>query len=235
MELNKIYNNDFRDKSKEINDNVFNCIIIDPPYSGAVNKTTSGTRMRQEEGNHIDYDDMTERTFLKFMGPILKELYRVSKIGGHFYCFSDWKQLRNMMDLIELSSFKIINLICWDKEHFGLGSGYRPQHEFIIVASKGLPNSFNLQNLANVIRCKKVYKKTHPHEKPQELIEKLILNSTNKGDLVLDSFCGTGVVPLICKKHDRNFMGYELSATYCHIANRRIAEAQNTLFRAEGV
>lgn len=222
MELNKIICADFRDKSNEIPNNTFDCVIIDPPYSGAVNKTNSGTRMRQDEGNHIDYDDMTERVFLKFMEPILKELYRVTKLGGHFYCFTDWKQQRNMMDLIELSSFKINNIIAWDKQQFGLGGGYRPQHEIIIVASKGLPHTYNRKDLGNVIRCKRVYKKTHPHEKPEELIEILITNSTNESDLILDSFCGTGVVPVVCKKLNRNYLAYELNQEFVNIAYERL-------------
>ena len=222
IEINQIYSGDFRDYSTQIQNNIIDCIIIDPPYSGATNKTTSGTRMRQDEGNHIEYDDMTERVFLKFMQPIFKELYRVSNIGGHLYVFSDWKQLRNMMDLIELSSFKIVNLICWDKKQFGLGKGYRPQHEFIIVASKGLPHSFNLNNIGNVIQEKRVYKKTHPHEKPEELIEKLVINSTNEGDLILDAFSGTGVVPVVAKKNSRNFIAFELNENFTMVANERL-------------
>lgn len=228
IEINNIYTSDFRERSNEIPDNFADCVIIDPPYSGATNKTTSGTRMRQDEGNHIQYDDMSERIFLKFMQPILSELYRVVKLGGHFYCFTDWKQLRNMMDLIELSSFKIVNLICWDKGQMGLGKGYRPRHEFIIVASKGLPHTYNFNNLSNVLNFKRVHKKTHPHEKPLELIETLITNSTQEGDIVLDAFCGTGVVPVACEKHNRKFVAYELNEEFVKIANERLNNLDNT-------
>jgi len=224
MEINKIYNEDFRDKSQELNSNMFDCIIIDPPFSGNSNKTNSGTRLNQNNGNHIDYDDMSERVFLKFMQPILKELYRVLKVGGHFYCFTDWKQLRNMMDLIELSSFKIINLITWDKKHMGMGKGFRQQSEFIIVASKGINKPFNLKNVGNVISVSRVHNKTHPYEKPEELIEKLVLNSTNEGDLILDSFCGTGVVPVVAKKHNRNFIAFELNSEFVKVAEKRLLE-----------
>jgi DNA modification methylase len=222
LEKNKIYCCDCRNKFSLLKNNLFDCIIIDPPYSGSINKTKSGTRMRQDKGNHIDYDDMIERVFLQFMNPIMKELYRVCNLGGHFYCFTDWKQLRNMMDLIELASFKITNIICWDKQQIGLGGGYRPQYEFIIVGSKGLPHRYNRKDLGNVIRCKRVYKKTHPHEKPEELIETLISNSCKEGDFVLDSFCGTGVVPVVCKKNKIDFMAFELSQSFVDIGNDKL-------------
>lgn len=224
LEQNKIYNDDFRNLCKNLDGDIFDCVIVDPPFSGNANKTNTGTRLNQNNGNHIDYDDMSERIFLKFMEPILTELYRVTKVGGHFYCFTDWKQLRNLMDLIELCSFKLVNIVTWDKKHFGMGKGYRQQSEFIIVASKGINKAFNLLNVGTVISCSRLHKKSHPHEKPEELIEILIQNSTNEGDLVLDPFSGSGVVPAVCKKNKRNFIACDINEEFVHNANVRVEQ-----------
>jgi site-specific DNA-methyltransferase (adenine-specific) len=224
MEINKVYNEDCIETLNRFDENSIDCVITDPPFSGATNKTKSGTRMLQTDGNHIEYDDMSERAFLLFVKPVFRELYRVMKLGSHLYCFTDWKQLRNMADSIELSGFKINNIICWDKGHFGLGGGYRPQSEYILVFSKGLPNSFNLKDVGNVIGAKRVRKGIHPHQKPMELIDIFIQNSTNIGDVIYDPFAGSGVTLISAKKYKRKFIGSELSRDYTEQINEKLNE-----------
>ena len=114
MEINKIYNEDCLETLNRMADNSVDYVITDPPYSGLVSKS-KGTGRFANTDNHIEYDDMSERAFLLFVKPIFRELYRVMKLGSHLYCFSDWKQLRNMADSLELASFKIVNIVCWDK------------------------------------------------------------------------------------------------------------------------
>jgi site-specific DNA-methyltransferase (adenine-specific) len=229
METNKIYQGECMDLLKELKDEEVDCIIIDPPYSGLQAKSR-GDRFSQAE-HHIDYDDMSERAFLLFIKPIFRELYRVAKVGSHFYCFTDWKQLRNMADCIELASFKIVNIVCWDKGHFGTGAGYRSQTEYILVFSKGLPNIFNLRNIGNVIKCKRANNGFHPHEKPLELIKTFISNSTKEGELVLDCFLGSGTTAVGCKELNRRYIGFEIDKNFCDIANQRLT--QNSLTKTE--
>lgn len=216
MELNKIYNEDCLETLSNMEESSIHCVITDPPFSGATNKTKNGTRMLQSNGNHIEFDDMSERAFLLFVKPIFRELYRVMKLGSHLYCFTDWKQLRNMADSIELSGFKINNIICWDKGHFGLGGGYRPQSEYILVFSKGIANSFNLKNVGNVIGVKRVRNGIHPHQKPIELIKIFIENSTNHNEIIYDPFAGSGVVLAASDQLGRKYIGSELSSDLCN-------------------
>jgi len=204
------------------NDSV-DCIIIDPPFSGNASKAKAGKKGRFQN-SLIMYDDMTERGFYLLMKPVFVECFRVLKEGGHFYCFTDWKQLRNMMDCIEMGSLKMNNLVCWDKTHFGMGAGYRRQEEYVIVASKRHAKAFNLRNVASVIQAKKVTPKNrlHPHEKPQELLDIFVNNSTNEGQCVLDCFMGSGAVGEVCKKTGRDFIGIELDRKYYDISCERI-------------
>lgn len=219
---NRIIQGDCRDLLAQLKDESIDCIITDPPYSG-LNSKGKGNRFNQED-NLIEYDDMSERAFLLFIKPIFRELYRVAKKGAHFYCFTDWKQLRNMMDCIELSSFKLINIICWDKKHFGMGAGYRSQSEYVIVFSKGIANSFNLENIGNVISIKRLHKKEHPHQKPAELIDIFIRNSTSERDLILDPFVGCGTTCVVSQGLNRNSIGYELSEDYVKIAENQLSQ-----------
>lgn len=64
----------------------------------------------------------------------------------------------------------------------------------------------------------------HPFRKPPSLIERIILNHTNEGDLILDPFCGSGVVPIVAKKLGRNFIGIEKEQKYVDYANEILSE-----------
>ena len=175
----ELFNEDCLQTLSRFEDNSIDCVITDPPYSGLTSKS-KGTGRFANDDNHIEFDDMSERAFLLFVKPIFRELYRTMKLGSHLYCFTDWKQLRNMADCLELASFKIVNIVCWDKGHFGMGAGYRSQSEYLLVFSKGLPNTFNLKNIGNVIKVSRAKETTHPHQKPTELLKILVENSTKE-------------------------------------------------------
>lgn len=221
MELNKIYNEDCLETLNRMEDESIDCVITDPPYSGLTSKSKNG---RFSNNCHIEMDDMSERAFLLFMKPIFREMYRVLKMGSHLYCFTDWKQLRNMADCIELAGFKIVNIVCWNKGHFGTGAGYRSQSEYFLVFSKGLANTFNLRNVGNVITVKRAKDSIHPHQKPTELLKILIENSTNKNEVVYDAFAGSGSTLISAKALKRKFIGSELSNDYCNKINDIINE-----------
>lgn len=221
--LNRIFNEDCVLTLAGMQDDSIDCVITDPPYSGLVAKSRSenGGRFDQAD-HHIDFDDMSERAFLLFIKPIFRELYRVMKVGSHLYCFTDWKQLRNMADCLELTSLKLVNIVCWDKGHFGTGAGYRSQSEYILVFSKGLPNIFNLKNVGNVIKCKRATENLHPHQKPTELLKIFVNNSTKEGDTIYDPFAGSGSILLTAKRLNRNFIGSELSKEYVEDIKQRL-------------
>lgn len=64
----------------------------------------------------------------------------------------------------------------------------------------------------------------HPTQKPVEVIEKLITDSTKEGDLVLDCFMGSGTTAVAAKKLNRNFIGFEIQEKYIEIAKRRLKQ-----------
>lgn len=68
----------------------------------------------------------------------------------------------------------------------------------------------------------------HPTQKPEKLIAKLILASSNAGDIVLDPFLGSGTTSVVCKKLNRRYIGIEIEEEYCMVAEKRLALAEGT-------
>jgi site-specific DNA-methyltransferase (adenine-specific) len=67
----------------------------------------------------------------------------------------------------------------------------------------------------------------HPTQKPEKLLAKIILASTNEGDVVLDPFCGSGTTSVVAKKLGRSFIGIERDKTYCGLAEKRLQMADS--------
>ena len=102
---------------------------------------------------------------------------------------------------------------------FGLGKGYRHQHEFILFdgfIDASITNESDLWKISRDVAYK------HPTQKPVALLEYLIKTYTNKNDTVLDFTMGSGSTGVACKNLNRNFIGIELDTDYFNIAKKRI-------------
>jgi site-specific DNA-methyltransferase (adenine-specific)/adenine-specific DNA-methyltransferase len=64
-------------------------------------------------------------------------------------------------------------------------------------------------------------------QKPEKLIQRLVLASSNPGDLVLDPFAGVGTCPFVCKKHDRRFIAFEINENFVKKANERLLSLES--------
>jgi len=71
-------------------------------------------------------------------------------------------------------------------------------------------------------RSEKTFGK-HPTQKPEEIIKRAVIASSNIGDLVFDPFCGSGTTGVICKKLNRKFVGIDSNSEYLDIAKKRIS------------
>ncbi len=73
-------------------------------------------------------------------------------------------------------------------------------------------------------------------QKPERLIERIVLASSSPGDLVLDPFVGVGTCPVVCKRHQRNFIGFEIEPSFVKAANERLRKysKNSTLLPSEG-
>lgn len=198
MEINKVYNIDAFDLVKELDDESVDLIIVDPPYGdnftyGKLNKTIIGN---EDEG--INY---------KYMDAVYPKL----KNDKTMYIFTNHKFVDLLKHHALDTGWSYRTTIVLVKNNFGLGFGFRNQHEMCLVLEKGKPK-YNLKNFTNVIQMKHINHQpdSHPHAKEWDVIRKMILHSSEVGDLVLDNFMGSFTTAKACFKENRDFIGTEL-------------------------
>jgi len=211
MEINKIIEGDCIKILKELPRNCIDLIITDPPY-----------------GDNTAYG-ITNKKIINNENPLINcfalvECYRILKRNSSLYLFTNWKHYPFLTEFIlRYTAFKIRHLIVWKKHGFGLGWAFRHQYELILVIEKGKPK-YNLRNFADVQNANYINHnlQTHPHEKPVDLIIKMIEHSSKKGDLILDPFCGSGSVCVACQETGRRWIGIELDEGWVGVARERI-------------
>lgn len=197
---------------KEVPDKSVDLIVTDPPYF--LGMTHNG-----KKGTFFDL-----AICRPFYEQLAGEYARVLKETGEFYIFTDWRGYAFYYPLFS-DVLPVKNLIVWDKIS-GAGNFYAYTHEFIIYGTMCNKNKKGVnvwREKAFSSGAKKTNgEKVHPTQKPLELIEKIILNSSEPGDTVLDTFMGSGTTGVACKRTGRHFIGHEIDKKYFDIARERV-------------
>lgn len=126
------------------------------------------------------------------------------------------------MDSKGLSFF---HSVIWDKVNPGLGWRYRRQHEMVLVSHRRtgkLAWNENIKAVPNIVRMMPPRERSHPNEKPLQLVTAFLEQHTTPGDLVLDPFLGSGTTGVACVNLGRKFVGIEIDKKYFDIACERI-------------
>lgn len=189
-------------------------ILADPPYGIAYKSTINETVLNDDN------------PFIWWM----REAHRVCRPGGAMLCFCRWDVQEVFRTAVAAAGFTLKSQVVWDKDWPGMGdtkATFSPVHEVIWFATKGRFN-FPGGRPRSVIRVRRPASqhRTHPTEKPVELLEQLITATTRPGDLVLDPFCGTGSSGVAARRTGRNWIGFELDPAYVRLARRRIRQAR---------
>jgi len=206
MELNKIIHGDCIQVMKTFPKNSVDLIITDPPYGDNVTYGFNNKTIRNNKNPLINCT-------------ALVEMYRVLKRNKSLYLFTNWKHYPFLTEFIlRYTKFKIRHLIVWNKRNFGLGWAFRLQYELILVLDKGDPK-YNLKNFSDVQTMNHINhnKVSHPHEKPIDLIIKMIKHSSKEGDVVLDPFCGSGSTCKGADKMGRKWIGIEVDERWVEV------------------
>lgn len=220
LEMNKVNNIDCIEGLKLLKDESIDLVITDPPY---LMNYRSNRRVKQEKFDYIKNDKDAHEVISESLELIHKKMKNDTAI----YMFCSWHHIDFFKQEFE-KYFKLKNIIVWNKNNHGSGDlkgAYAPKHEFVLYGHKGR-SLFRNKRVPDVMDCAKIpsSKLTHPTEKPIELLETFILNSSDEKGIVLDAFSGTGSTGLASLKNNRRFLGFELENTYCEIANERIKE-----------
>ena len=208
-------------------------IFADPPYnlSGKNSLTVrSGKPVKCDKG---EWDKI--KNLHKFNLKWIKECIRVLKPTGTIWISGTLHNHPSVGFALKELGMWILNDVIWYKPNATpllSRNRFVPSTETIWVASKSKKYYFNydlakkmndgkqMRNLW-IIPAKR-HKTKHPTEKPEELLERIILIGSKENDTVLDPFMGSGTTGVISKRYNRNFIGIEIDKEYFEIAKKRI-------------
>lgn len=206
---------------KDIPTKSVDLVVTDPPY-----KVISGGKPRKKgqpsgmlsknDGKIFKHNDIKPEIWIP-------EIYRVLKEGTHCYIMTNTINLEKYLKICREIGFGLHNVLCWEKNNVTPSRWYMKNCEFTLFLRKGKAKTINnvgskmIHQFNNIIG-----NKTHPCEKPVELMRFYIANSSNEGDIVFDPFCGTGSTLVAAKELHRRWLGCEIDDEYYKIAIKRV-------------
>ena len=174
---------------------------MNPPYaSGAVSEASrsasKGQGIRDSSLQPLAWftgDNMGTAGLVFLMRLVTFHALEIVKPEGSMLMFCDWRQVPYLAPAVEPASWRYQNMICWDKGHMGLGTGFRLQHEIILHFTAGPPVYHDLRT-GNVVRAQRVDadERLHQAQKPVDLMHRLLRVVCPRGGVVLDPFMGSG-------------------------------------------
>jgi DNA modification methylase len=222
----RIFQADYRDVIAARVIGTVDHVVTDPPYNVRQDNITIEGRgdFRRDFGS---WDENW------MAGPFLIEIASVVRPGGSLLSFTSDRLLSQFR---ESPAWKPRGTIVWIKKNFAPvpRPGYAQATEFIVWLQKpGAAATWNgdgyTANVLTYTTCCGDERDDHPTQKPEALLLDLIARHTNAGDTIIDPFMGTGTTLAAAKRLGRKAIGIDVSAKYCDIAARRVA--QGTLFQ----
>ena len=214
-------------------------VFIDPPYNVAIDGNVSGNGSIRHRDFVMAAGELNEAEFVAFLTTSLRLLARHSTNGSvHFICM-DWRHAGELLAAGRQIYDALLNLCVWVKDNGGLGSFYRSRHELVFVFRNGKgPQRNNVQlgkfgrNRTNVWEYPGVNTLSrqgeegnllalHPTVKPVALVADALLDCSARGDIVLDSFLGSGSTLIAAERIGRVCHGIEIDPRYVDVAIRR--------------
>jgi DNA modification methylase len=212
-------------------------VFIDPPYNVRIDGHASGKgRVRHREFAQGS-GELSREEFIRFLTDSCTQLKNYSKSGAiHFACM-DWKHLDDLLTAGRDVYTELKNIVAWVKSTAGMGSLYRSQHELICVFKSGTgrhinnielgkngrhrTNVWDYDSASTQARKGNNVLELHPTVKPVQLVMDALLDCSNRGDIVLDSFLGSGTTLLAAERTGRVCRGIEVDPLYVDTAIRR--------------
>lgn len=227
-----VFQADAVDMLTEIPDGAVDLIVTDPAYESLEKHRSKGTTTRLKHSKASSNDWF--KIFPNARYPeLFSQMYRVLANNRHAYVMCDAETMFIIKPIAEAAGFKFWKPIVWNKMAIGMGYHYRAQTEFILFFEKGKRNlnSLSIPDFLDEegytgpdsiwqkrLRGKDVY----PTEKPVELAETLILQSTQPLELVVDPFCGSGSTGVAAWRNSRGFLGSDICAEAVEITQQRM-------------
>ena len=222
-------------------------VFADPPYNLQL-----GGALSRPDHTHVDAVDKDWDQFESFAAydrfsrAWLTEARRVLKANGAIWVIGSYHNIFRIGAILQDLDFWILNDVIWRKTNpmpNFRGRRFTNAHETLIWAAKSQKSryTFNYEAMKSLNddvqmrsdwelpictgaeRLKNAGKKAHPTQKPESLLARILLASTNPDDVILDPFFGTGTTGAVAKRLRRNFIGIEQDSFYVKLARERIA------------
>jgi DNA modification methylase len=197
--------------AKLMNGEKADMVFTDPPYNVAFNG-------RSGKFDVIKNDDLPENEFEDLIDGFVSILNILQP--RNYYVWCNWKFYGILQSKLDFKA-----CIVWAKNVFGLGRGYRHQHEFCLFNGK-LDEGIN--NESDLWQVKKDTNYLHPTQKPIELASRA-LNNHKQDKLIVDLFCGSGLTFLAAHQLKRKCYGMELDPKYCQVIIDRMSKLDPSL------
>ena len=216
-------------------------VFSDPPYGVKIDGHVSGLGATKHREFAMMSGEQTAAELTAFLRAVFRQCARFSRPASiHFQCM-DWRHAREILDAADgvYSEFK--QLVVWAKASAGMGTFYRSQHELLFVFKSGHGKHVNNFGLGETGRSRSnVWEYAgvnsfgkgrardladHPTVKPSALVADAILDCSNRGDLILDPFSGSGTTLLAAHKTKRRGAAIEIDPIYVDTALRRLVAA----------
>ncbi len=211
------------------------------------NKTGGDWYMVNEE-----WDKMTASEYLQFTRQWIRACDRVLKNKGSIYTACSYHNIAEVMIVLKELNYKLTNVITWHKTNAMPNMTKRVfthSTEFVVWAVKGRGWKFNYEKLKEINperqkdgslkqmrdlwemplvqgkeRLRNSQNETlHPTQKPEEMLKRVILASSDEGDIVLDPFVGSGTTAFISKKYGRKWIGIDKEQKYVNASLKRLS------------
>jgi len=244
--LNKIVSGNALEILKTIPSKTFDLVFADPPYNLQIGKKLKRPDDSKVNGVNDKWDQFKSfEDYDNFCKEWLGECKRVLKDHGAIWVIGSYHNIFRIGYHIQNTGYWILNDVIWKKNNpmpNFRGTRFTNAHETLIWASKNKNSkyTFNYQSLKCLNddlqmrsdwtlpicngseRIKKNGKKVHSTQKPESILRRVLLASTNKGDFVFDPFLGTGTTAVVAKKMGRNYFGIEKEKKYFKTAKQRL-------------
>ncbi|MGE0447462.1 MAG: site-specific DNA-methyltransferase [Vicinamibacterales bacterium] len=194
-------------------------LITDPPYESLEKHRAVGTTTRLKHSKSSSNDWFTIFPNARF-GELFAEVFRVLRRNTHFYLLCDAETMFVAKPEAEKAGFKFWKPLVWDKQTIGMGYHYRARYEFVLFFEKG-KRRLNDLGIPDVISAPRV-RGGYPAEKPPEVAEVLIGQSSEQGELVVDPFMGSGSTGVAALRLGRRFLGNDLNPEAVKAADARL-------------
>lgn len=212
-------------------------VFVDAPYNVPISGHVSGLGKTQHREFAMASGEMSDAEFQRFLARNAELLSANAQDGAIVMMCMDWRGLLNLQLAIREVGLSLINLAVWVKTAGGMGSLYRSQHELVLITKKGKAphrnnvelgkhgryrtNAWRYAGVNTFGKGRMEQLSGHPTPKPIAMVADAIRDVSHRGEIVLDSFMGSGTTLLAAERTSRIAYGMDLDPAYIDLAIRR--------------